>query len=481
MIAISCQDKKPETSESLKTIAYTMHYNAQWVLEHPEINSISIGTYSEGEMFTGYYGEIDSGKENKPNDNSIFEIASVTKTFTGIITAQAVLDGKLAVEDDIRKYLEGSYPNLEYNGRPIQIRDLLTHTSGIRRDFSSVLGKLFSIDATLEDKQAIKKYTTKELFNDLKEYKLDTIPGTRYDYSPVVAPEILAFILESVYEKSYEQLLNEMILQKAGMKNTKLKVADHEVDLVNSYTDKGDLVMTPPISMTGAGSALTSTIPDLNRYMKFLFDDSNPVIKEMQRILFTDKEEDDDYGYFWKLGGTDFMHNGGTNGSTNWLIVMPEQKIGFTVMFNSNGEVSSYLINDIASSIYRDIEAYYPKKTPYYLINDEVEKDLQKGIQLYQKLKKEASSEFHFEEGKSLNKIGYRLLREDKVPEAIEVFKFIVSEFPDASNPYDSLAEGYFMNKQYDLALLNYKKSLELNPKNTNAERMIQQIQSVKD
>ena len=51
-----------------------------------------------------------------------------------------------------------------------------------------------------------------------------------------------------------------------------------------------------------------------------------------------------------------------------------------------------------------------------------------------------------------------------------------MAEFPEEGNPYDSLGEAYFINEQYDLSLKNYEKAFELNPENTNAKNMIEDI-----
>ncbi len=483
LVLICCkeQEQKNIASDELQNpIEYSMVNNANLLLETPEINSVSIGIYKDGKTYTGYYGEMDKGKGNPPDDDSLFEIASVTKTFTGILTAHAVLEGKLTLDDDIRKYLKGSYKNLEYENRPIQIRDLLTHTSGIRRDLSKVLDKMFLLDASKADKEAITNYKVQNLLEDLKQFKLDTIPGKRHDYSPIVGPEILANILENIYQKSYSELLHTYILDTAGMKHTAMTVPDaQKKNIVNSYTDEGQFIAPLPIPMTGAGAGLKSTVPDLMKYVKYLLESSDPVIQEMQKLLFHDQEEDDKYGYFWKLGGTDFMHNGGTNGSTNWLIVLPEYKVGFTVILNSNGEKSGRLINRIANELYDDMENY-PKKNVYFVIRKKIIEDTENGIRYYHQLKKENPNDFNFNDESILNRIGYELLRKENISGAIKVFELLVSEFPDSSNPYDSLGEAYLMNGQYDLALKNYKRSLELNPKNGNAKQMIEKIIEMK-
>lgn len=473
------KEPKEVQSKALNTIEYSMVNNANLILENKEINSVSIGIYKDGKTYIGYYGEIDKGKNNLPNDSSIFEIASVTKSFTGILTAQAVLDGKLKPEDDIRNYLDDSYPNLVYDNRPIQIKDLLTHSSGIRRDFSEVLAKLFSTDITQEEKSNILNYNREALLKDLKHYKLDTIPGTRYDYSPIIGPEILALILEKVSNKSYSELLTEQILHKANMNQTKMRLSPIETkNLLNGYNDEGQLVEQIPIPMTGAGAGLKSTIPDVIKYIKYLLETDDPVIKEMQRPLFHDEEDDELYGYFWILVDG-FRHNGGTHGNTNWVIVLPELNAGFTVMFNSNGDTSGTLINRIAGEILDDL-VIYPKRNAYFSVRKEIIENTDQGIAFYNKLKLDNPDGYDFEDSTMLNRIGYELLGDAQNENAIKVFQLLVSEFPNEGNPYDSLGEAYFTNEQYDLSLKNYKKAFELNPKNDNAKRMIEEMNKTK-
>ena len=254
---------------------------------------------------------------------------------------------------------------------------------------------------------------------------------------------------------------------------------DDKKHIVNGYTDGGQLVKPLQMPMTGAGGGLKSTVPDLLKYIEFLLESKNPVIEEMRRPLFFYEEEGEQYGYFWQLGDDDFMHNGGTSGSTNWLILLPKFNSGFTVSFNYNGDTANSLINSIASSIYNDLENY-PKMNAYYPVRKAIFENLENGILYYNKLKKGNPIDFNFDDENVLNNIGYELLGQDKISEAIKVFQLLVSEFPSSANPYDSLGEAFFMNEQYDLSLVNYKKSLELNPKNGNAVKMIQKIEEIK-
>src|SRR6185295_11152372 len=117
-----------------------------------------------------------------PSANTIYAIASISKTFTGILLAKAAMEKKLNLNDDIRKYLSGSYPNLEYKGQFIKLKYLTNHRSGIPfslpDDPSMMPG--FNNDAepwANRVQQQYQHYTRNDFYKDLQHVKLDTIPG----------------------------------------------------------------------------------------------------------------------------------------------------------------------------------------------------------------------------------------------------------------------------------------------------------------
>jgi len=109
------------------------------------------------------------------------------------------------------------------------------------------------------------------------------------------------------------------------------------------------------------------------------------------------------------------------------------------------------------------------------LLKTITEQNVQKAIQLYHELKAKEFDAYDFSES-GLNFLGYQLLEAKKLNEAIEIFKLNVENFPQSSNGYDSLAEAYMKNGDKELAIKNYKKSLELDPKNTNAVEMLKKL-----
>jgi tetratricopeptide (TPR) repeat protein len=102
---------------------------------------------------------------------------------------------------------------------------------------------------------------------------------------------------------------------------------------------------------------------------------------------------------------------------------------------------------------------------------------IDQAIQQYRELKATAPSTYNFSEGE-LNGLGYELLHTRKFTEAIAVLQLNVEAYPHSGDAYDSLAEAYLDDGNQAQAIANYQKSLELNPKNTNAERMLEKLRA---
>jgi dienelactone hydrolase len=104
------------------------------------------------------------------------------------------------------------------------------------------------------------------------------------------------------------------------------------------------------------------------------------------------------------------------------------------------------------------------------------EHGIEAAIKQYNELKKNQTGMYEFGE-RELNQLGYTLLAQKQFKEAIEIFKLNVAAYPQAFNTYDSLGEAYAANGERELAILNYKKSLELNPRNQNAADALKRLE----
>ena len=104
------------------------------------------------------------------------------------------------------------------------------------------------------------------------------------------------------------------------------------------------------------------------------------------------------------------------------------------------------------------------------------EQGAEAAVRQYHELKKTRPDVYDFSE-RELNTLGYLLLRDQRVRDAVEIFKLNVAAYPEAFNVYDSLGEAYLAAGERELAIKNYKKSLELNPQNTNAADTLRRIE----
>lgn len=313
--------------------------NARQLLADKRFHSVSIAVYKDGESTIGHFGELTVGAGDRPNDSTLYEIASVTKTFTGYLAAKAVLDGKINLDDDIRIYLDEAYPNIEFEGEPVRVRHLITHTSGFPNF-------------------PIKSENKKDFFEGLRLIKIETKPGEVYLYSNT-APELTAYILERVYQKPFEELVVEFVLKPNEMNQTRFTLSDGDrARLVKGYNERGDLMPNFNRTLWGGVSGLHSTPADLAKYMKLQLDQSNPVVAESHRILH---EEGSNFGegYHWYIidnnGDLIYRHHGGIYGMQNWLVIYPERNMGISVITNASFDGVGEILEKVVDDLYADI------------------------------------------------------------------------------------------------------------------------------
>ena len=103
---------------------------------------------------------------------------------------------------------------------------------------------------------------------------------------------------------------------------------------------------------------------------------------------------------------------------------------------------------------------------------------IHQAVKQYHDLKSSSPTVYNFDENE-LNSLGYRLIRDNKLKDAIRIFQLNIEVYPQSGNVYDSLAEAYMDDGNESLAIANYQKSLQLNPKNHNAAVMLQKLKAL--
>ena len=462
--SVLAQDKAAKIDELMKAYnSYRQFNGAVLVAENGKV------------IFKKGYGLANMEWNIPVEPDTKFRLGSITKQFTSMLVLQLVQEGKIKPEGKLTDYLPDYRKD---TGDRITIHQLLNHTSGIPsytgmpNFFKDVSRNPYSVS------DFVKKYASGDL-----EFE----PGTKWNYNNS-GYFLLGAIVERVTGKPYEQVLKERILDPVGMKNTGYD--HHETILAkraSGYEKRpGGYINAPYLDMSlpYAAGSLYSTVDDLYLWDQALYTDKllSPQLKE---LMF--KPGLSNYAYGWvvqkgPLGAQDepvtiIQHGGGINGFNTLITRLPESK-NLIVLLNSTGGTK---LQDMSQKI-AAILFGKPYKAPLRDIADTLfdtimEKDVQTAIKQYRDLKATQQDAYDFGE-QQLNGVGYRLLQTKRVKDAIEIFKLNVEMFPQGFNAYDSLGEAYMENGDKNLAIQNYKKSLELNPKNTNAVEKLKKLEA---
>jgi CubicO group peptidase (beta-lactamase class C family) len=195
------------------------------------------------------------------NQNTLFNIASITKTFTTLLFADMVKQGIVNINDPIEKYLPASVKVPQFNGQKITLEDLATHTSGLPELPSNVWlnNKVGDINPS---------YNVTQLYQALSNTKLTRAPGSQFQHSSF-GISLLGHILSKSSGIPYEQLVKDRILNVLGMNDTKIALSQNEIN--NRFPvghQSGKEITTPTLPTILADSgAFRSTAPDMLKYV----------------------------------------------------------------------------------------------------------------------------------------------------------------------------------------------------------------------
>lgn len=152
--------------------------------------------------------------------------------------------------------------------------------------------------------------------------------------------------------------------------------------------------------------------------------------------------------------------------------VRRDQNIQYTFVKNTAGRVDSIQIR-FPGGASQAMRIFGDTQIPYEML---MAGKAVEALEGYRRIKKEKPDANVIAEAR-LNTLGYTLMRQNKLPEAIAIFKVNVELYPNSWNVYDSLGEAYMANGDKELAITNYKKSLELNPKNSGGVQMLKKLE----
>jgi CubicO group peptidase (beta-lactamase class C family) len=331
--------------------------SAQKFMSDQRAVGLSIGIVKDGKTYSYNYGQVEKGKKRLPSQQTIYEIASITKTFSGVLLAHAVIEKRVGMDDDVRKYLDGDYPNLEFEGHPIKLFHLINHTSQLP-PFLPDRPDLFVNPDPIELPKILteisRNYTRTQFYEDLHSVKLDKVPGVDFRYSNAAA-QLLGYILERVYRMSYEQLVTEKITKPLGMNETKITLSNAEKGrLATGYYENGTVALYSPPQSQAAGG-LHSSVSDMLKYLKFHLSEDNEVIKLSHQTSWGDISSYAS-GLNWQMNKTSAGHrriwqSGGTFGFSSYCVVFPELNLGIVILSNESDRDTQGRLNTMADQI----------------------------------------------------------------------------------------------------------------------------------
>jgi D-alanyl-D-alanine-carboxypeptidase/D-alanyl-D-alanine-endopeptidase len=300
------------------------------------------------------YGKLGATDERVPDGDTVFEIGSITKGFTGILLAQAVEAGEVKLDDPISLYLPKGVAAPEYEGKSITLLDLATHYSGLPPFITTNL---------------CEEYTVDEMYAFLSEYRLTRPPGSIPEYSNLAFGLLGDLLARVAGQANYEALLLERIARPLGMDTTRIQLtpeiqprlaAPHDDDLLPSCSNIESALY--------AAGGIRSTANDMLTFLAASMGMTETELQPAMQLATTPQHPSYAAGYLglgWDLiptsTGMIHFHSGRTYGYYSYLAWNPQRKVGVVVLTNAQNsidDIGTQLLNGITSGrpIPRSIE-----------------------------------------------------------------------------------------------------------------------------
>lgn len=414
---------------------------------------------------------VKSLKTNEPLDeNSVFEIGSISKTFTGLLLADMVLKGKLKLDDPLQSLLPVGLNAPTRNGASISLVNMANHTSSLPRmpdNFNPSNPANPYID-----------YSEEQLFDFLNSYELTRDIGSRYEYSNY-AVGLLGHLLALKNNTTYEDLMVAVIADPLGMDNTRVKFSDEMLtNLAMGHRGRIQVENWDLTTLAGAG-AIRSTAVDMIKYVAANMGiEKTNLYPAMQLAHKNSRTEGAEpiVGLGWHTqildGDSIIWHNGGTGGYRTFAGFTEDGKAGVVVLSNSStgaDDLGIHLLHPKAQL--NKIKPSIGAKMQEVIDSEGVSA----ALETYKELRKNPADIYDFSENQ-LNDLGYYYLAKQELEKALAVFKLNVENYPESSNVYDSYGEAFLEQGNNEKAIENYKKSVEINPGNQGGLKKLKEL-----
>ena len=348
LILFSCNliTKEPETIDG-KIIK---------ALKENNVPSLSIGVIKKGkiDLLKGF-GNISRADSTKVNEYSIFQIASQSKMFTGIIVRNLLKEGKLNLNEPITTYLpDGIQGKNKTRLKKIKLKNLLNHTAGLSRDGFSIYRDRVEGEAWRNG------YPRTKLIDDINNIELETEPGTTFQYSNS-GYAVVGLICENVSGLKFEELLKKYVTKKYDLKNTVINLDTQQQKMFVTPYKKTERVIETQASLMGMATPASAIYSNANDLTKILYEQINAYREnEIQNPLFlTNQTSKMDEGLHYGFGlieetkgdNIKYGHGGDADGFACEYFFNPKKNIGVVLLTSSGGSWVGELANEIMEDL----------------------------------------------------------------------------------------------------------------------------------
>ncbi|HEX7915351.1 serine hydrolase domain-containing protein [Rudaea sp.] len=275
------------------------------------------------------FGYANLEEHTKAGPETDYRLASVSKQFTAACILLLKQDGKLRLEDPVRKWL----PELPASDGKITLRNLLTHTGGLI-DYEDLIPA--DRTAQIDDNDVLRMIAAQN--------RLYFEPGSAHRYSNG-GFVLLGLIVERASGTGLADFMKKRIFQPLGMEHTLMYEHGRGPEVANrayGYTEtKGKWTRTDQsvTSATRGDGGIYSSVDDLAKWDAALY--TNKLLNaESRKLAFTPTEPiadpDVDFGFGWRLSGDTIWHSGESIGFNNVIIRWPKQHIAVIILTNRN-------------------------------------------------------------------------------------------------------------------------------------------------
>lgn len=297
----------------------------------------TIGPSGRSIIAHGSFGGVDP----RPVDgDTVYEIGSVTKVFTGLLLAEMARRSEVALNDPVAKYLPMNVAIPERDGKVITLADLATHMSGLPRMPDN-------FEPTNET-NPYADYTTEQMYAFVSAYTLPRDIGSEYEYSNLGAG-LLGQALTQRAGKGYEALVQERITGRLAMHSTAIELSPRlSGRMATGHNEVLEIAPNWDLPAFAGAGALRSTASDLLTFLAMtLSTDKTPLTAALADTLATRRaigEQETSAALGWIVtkssNGEIAWHDGGTGGYSAFIGIHPGMKTGVVVLSNANTGVS---------------------------------------------------------------------------------------------------------------------------------------------